>query len=496
MADAIRRLLGLVPVLLVGSILLFFLLGAHPKVQRAGRLPLFFQKTPESAESAATRAMRGTAAGDEASARALQALGGAALPHVLPRLSEFGVAERRRIAEAMEPIATRMEIDGSRRFRSRGAGTDARSAEDQHLLAWERYYEDHDLDFRPLSVERLVRRLSSRSSSLREADLTAVDTYALPYLVEALGRVDSAADVQRIGRLAPAIARFLGPSFTLPPGADREAARNLASRIREEFDRKGAEFTDLGRFERMTAHLTQTEFGVFWIQTLRELRGIDTPVVYSTLALAFASSARLLTLAALGALLLGPLSAGLFHLASVHRAASSAPVSSARVTSNASWNAGRRTPRWLAFACAALLPPFCLLGPRPGPFASLLMLLTATLASAFTLIGELSDGVDWRSMLVIARRPLASRLRAVGLSLAMIMPTFLPLIAGEILLWVACVELSSGTDGLFPRTVRALERGDLHALLTLSLLSWTSIALLQTLSDALLSSIGERRRSW
>ena len=27
------------------------------------------------------------------------------------------------------------------------------------------------------------------------------------------------------------------------------------------------------------------------------------------------------------------------------------------------------------------------------------MLLTATLASAFTLIGELSDGVDWRSML-------------------------------------------------------------------------------------------------
>lgn len=482
MAEAIRRLLGLVPVLLVGSILLFFLLGAHPKVEHPGRLPLFFHPDPVSAEAAAAQAMRGAAAGEEASARALQELGGAALPHVLPRLSEFGVGERRRIAEALEPVAARMQIENSRRFRT--AGGDGRNAEDQHLLAWERYYEDHDLDFRPLSVERLVRRLSSRSSSLREADLTAVDTYALPYLVQALGRVDSEADVQRIGRLTPAIARFLGPAFTLPQGADRRAARELASRIREHFDRTGAKFTDLGRFERMTAHLTQTEFGVFWIQTFRELRGIDTPVVYSTLALAFASSARLLTLAVLGALLLGPVVAGLLHLRPW------------QTNPSKSDSSAKPTERWLALACAALLPPFCLLGPRPGPFASLLMLLTATLVSAFTLMGELADGVDWRSRAVIARRPLASRMRSVGLSLAVIMPTFLPLIAGEIFLWVACVELSSGTDGLFPRTVRALERGDLHALLTLSLLSWTSIALLQTLSDALLSAIGERRRSW
>lgn len=482
MAEAIRRLLGLVPVLLVGSILLFFLLGTHPKAERPGRLPLFFHPSPVSANTAAGAAMRGTARGDAASVRALQELGGAALPHVLPRLSEFGVAERRRIAEALDPVAARMQIELYQRGRgTAGATTELRAAEDRRLLAWERYYEDHDLDFRPLSVERLVRRLSSRSSSLREADLLAVDTYALPYLVEALGRVDTAADVERVARLAPVIARLLGPTFSLAPGADRAAARELASRIREDFDRHGAKYTELGRFELMTAHLTQSEFGVFWVQTLRELRGIDTPRVYATLAQAFASSAHLLVLAFVGALVLGPLAAGLLHLAALKKPEASR---------------GRPLRRWLALACAALLPTLCLLAPEPGAPASLAMLLTATLVSAFTLTGELGDGVDWRSRLVTARRPLRSRLRSVGLSLAMIIPTFLPLIAGEVFLWVACVELSSGADGLFPRTVRALERGDLHALLTLSLLSWTGIALLQTVSDALVSSPGERRRSW
>ncbi len=313
-----------------------------------------------------------------------------------------------------------------------------------------------------------------------------MDTYALPYLVEALGRVDSEADVQRIGRLAPAIARFLGPSFAVPPDADREAARRFGEPHSMKSSTAGApEFTDLGRFERMTAHLTQTEFGVFWIQTLRELRGIDTPVVRSTLALAFASSARLLTLAALGAL--RPGAAFGWTLPPRFRSPCCFQCSGFECPSYEQCQLERRPTNTTLARVRVRRLAAALLSARSAARAFRIALDAAHSDPRLCLHADWRtlDGVDWRSMLVIARRPLASRLRAVGLSLATIMPTFLPLIAGEILLWVACVELSSGTDGLFPRTVRALERGDLHALLTLSLLSWTSTAPLQTLSDAL-----------
>jgi len=482
MAEAIRRLLGLVPVLLVGSILLFFLLGKHPKVDERRELPLFFQRYPMSSGEAASSAMRSAARGEPAGSRALAELGGAALPHVLPRLGELDVTGRRLVADALEPIAARMQIESYRTGTSLdGASGADRSAADRRLLAWERYYEDHDLDFRPLSVERLVRRLSDRSSTLRQADLHTVDSYALPYLVRALGRVDSARDVARVQRLAAVIVRFDSDVEPLPDDADATTARAWASHVRKDFDRNGAQFTELGRWEYLTAHVTQTEFGVWCVQTLRELRGIDTPVVYGALAQALGRSALLLSLAFVGAFILGPVAAGLLHL---------------RLLGSLARGTSSRARRVLALACAALLPPLCLLGSTWGPWAPLVMLVSATLASATTLFGELSDGADWRARQVLLQRSRIDRSRSVLWSLAQTAPTSVPLLAGEVFLWVACIELSSKTDGLFPRTVRALERGDVHALLTLSLLSWTCIALVQTASDALLPSQGERRRSW
>src|SRR5690606_25272820 len=137
MAEAIRRLLGLVPVLLAGSILLFFLLGTHPKAERPGRLPLFFHPSPVSANTAAGAAMRGTERGDAERVGAVPALGAVAPPLVLPRVSEFGVAEGRRIAEAVDAVAARMQIELYQRGRgTAGATSELRAAEDRRLLAW------------------------------------------------------------------------------------------------------------------------------------------------------------------------------------------------------------------------------------------------------------------------------------------------------------------------------------------------------------------------
>jgi peptide/nickel transport system permease protein len=482
MAEAIRRLLGLVPVLFVGSIVLFFVLGRHPKVERGLTLPLFFRQHPVSASTAAEQAMRGAARGSAPAIQALQELGGAALPHVLPRLSELAVAERRRVADALEPVAVRMQIGSYRSGTSLDAALSAsRGDVDQRLLLWERYYEDHDLDFRPISVERLVRRLSSRRSGMREADLLAVDTYALPYLVRALGRVDGPEDVERVRRLATAIARLSGESSGLPPHPSASEARALATRLRRSFDRDGAKFTELGRFESLTAHVTQTEFGLWWVQTLRELRGIDASVVFAGLATAFWGSLPLLLLAFAGALVLGPLGAGLLQLALLRRGKDTVQA---------------RLRLLLSLGCALSIPVFCLQSPDWPPLAGTLLLLSATLASTSVLSSHLAGKVDWRSGALLLRRPLARRLLSIGTRLASTLPTLLPLMAGEVFLWVACVELSSGRTGLFPWTMRALARGDLHALLALSLLSWISIALVQTLSNALLASENQRSGSW
>jgi len=471
MAEAVRRLLGLVPVLLVGSIVLFFLLGRHPDVQHERQLPLFFQRHPVSAASAALEAMRGTARGDARSARELEELGGAALPHILPRLSELAVKERRRVADALEPVARRMQIEAYRDATPPSMPPVSAEAEsDRRLLAWERYYEDHDLDFRPLSVERLVRRLSSRRSGTREGDLLAVDTYALPHLVRALGRVDGPDDVKRVQRLAPAIASLSGESLSEPDLADVEGARALATGLRRDFDRRGARFTDLGRLESLTAHVTQTEFALWWVQASREARGVDSPLVFSNLTRAFTRSAPLLAAGFVGALILGPLAAAFLELALLRRLGSAA---------------FRRTRRGLSLTCTLSLP-LCLLGPSSRFVSLALVLFVATLASASTLWGELSRGVDWRSSRVLGERPLRGRLQAIAASLAVTLPTLLPLISGEVFLWVACLELSRGGEGLFPDALEALRGGELHALLALSLLSWGCIAIVQALSDALL----------
>jgi hypothetical protein len=482
MAEAIRRLLGLVPVLFVGSIVLFFLLGRHPKVESELTLPLFFQKHPTSARSAAEQAMRGAAKGQVSAVRTLQELGGAALPHVLPRLSELPVAERRRVADALEPVALRMQVGSYRSGTSLdGMLGDSRVDADERLLHWERYYEDHDLDFRPLSVERLVRRLASRRSGMREADLRAVDTYALPYLVRALGRVDTDEDVPRVVRLGTAITRLSGESLGLPDKPSRSQARALATRLRRNFDRNGAKFSELDRLESLTAHVTQTEFGVWWVQTLRELRGIDAPIVFSALSRAFWSSAPLLSVAFVGAFVVGPLCAGLLQLALL-RSLRETLHGRSRLIAN--------------MACATFIPVFCLHGPGWSPLLETLLLLTATLASASVLSSHLAGRADWRSGALLLRRSLGKQLLSIGAGLAFTLPTLLPLVAGEVFLWVACLELSSGRDGLFPWTMNALERGDLHALLALSLLSWISIAIVQTLSNAVLAVEDQKGSSW
>src|SRR5690606_4594277 len=118
---------------------------------------------------------------------------------------------------------------------------------DAALLFWQRYREEHSLDLRPLATTRLVKRTTLRDTQVRNADLLAVDTYALPTLVGALGRIGVEEDVARARRLVAVISHVTEQKWEIPREASVSEARQMASEIRRFFDENGAKWTELGR---------------------------------------------------------------------------------------------------------------------------------------------------------------------------------------------------------------------------------------------------------
>src|SRR5690606_13925331 len=128
----------------------------------------------------------------------LATLGGAALPHILPRLDELDPKGRARVSMALEPVARRM-----------GIGTDMDLGDPESAsLFWTRFWQDREFDFRPIVVRRLVKQLAQRSLALRRDDVVQLDTFALPELVRALGRVNHSEDVERVSRLSTLMAHI------------------------------------------------------------------------------------------------------------------------------------------------------------------------------------------------------------------------------------------------------------------------------------------------
>ena len=135
---ALRRVLWALPTLLGISLVVFFLttllpdpsvgviaqgstvLGDDPdrdvKIEEARRarfldLPRFFNDDPQDVRTRALACVREIAeGGDEAAARRLARLGGAALPYALPALEALSPDARKKVAMALVPVAVRMGL--------------------------------------------------------------------------------------------------------------------------------------------------------------------------------------------------------------------------------------------------------------------------------------------------------------------------------------------------------------------------------------------------
>jgi ABC-type dipeptide/oligopeptide/nickel transport system permease component len=262
---ALRRVLWAIPTLLATSLILFFVTtlapdpaslpgddaGEEARRSRFLDLPRFLNANPQDVRSRSRAAVAHVASGDarhEAAARDLRALGGAALPHVLPLLEALPPEERQRVAVALVPIAQRMNLSGANDLRRPEAAA----------LFWTRFWDDRALDFTPTAVTRAVGRLLEHGSELRENDLVSLDTYALFEVIHAMTTTDDRISLERLTRLARH-ATERGTALT--PGASASEVRRAIADWQEWWFVHATEFVSLDGAARVVALVTETRYG-------------------------------------------------------------------------------------------------------------------------------------------------------------------------------------------------------------------------------------------
>src|SRR6185436_16468145 len=133
---------------------------------------------------------------------------------------------------------------------------------------WTRFWRDRALDFRTQVTHRLSTRLAERATSTRREDLIELDTFPLPELIDALGKVDSQDDLERVRRLSSVLAHVTELPGELPADADLAAARLSVERWHDFWDAHGSEYEPFDGPRRLTALVTETRYGK-WLQSAR-----------------------------------------------------------------------------------------------------------------------------------------------------------------------------------------------------------------------------------
>lgn len=251
--EALRRVLWLVPTLFVVTVPIFWALSrAMPAAGgNASTLPLFFNPDPSDVRQLSLDAMTRVANGDSSAAAALVDRGGAALPHVLPRLDSLSSDGRRRVALALAPVARRMGT-------AQAADLDTPEGA---VLFWSSYWAEHSIDYRPLVVERAVRRLRDRASPPRRAEVRELDTFALGEVVGAMRPLETAADVERIRSLCDAASHATGHDAIFPKGASPEAARRVVEFWEDYWLENRSGYTTSEGARRLASMLLETRYG-------------------------------------------------------------------------------------------------------------------------------------------------------------------------------------------------------------------------------------------
>jgi len=271
---ALRRLLWTLPTLIGISLVTFFLLSFVPaptddptfaatlSAETLGRLrrerfldlPRFVNLAPVDVRIRSARAVRAVAEDSEDAdegRRELARLGGAALPYVLPRFDSLPPEQRTRLALSLAPTARRM-----------GLARSDDATDPVHAVAfWSRLWDERGVEFRKPSVHSAVSRLVRYESTMRAADLTELDTYALDDVLGVLRLPDDRAEIDRARVLIDVAAHVTGRDDRIALAEDREAARACVERWQAYWAVYRSDFVAFTGPARLAAVLLETRYG-------------------------------------------------------------------------------------------------------------------------------------------------------------------------------------------------------------------------------------------
>lgn len=456
MRRALARLLSTALTLAMTSVVALWALSQlSERLGQSPGLPLYFNSAPRNVHDLSLSAMqRLTLSGDLEAERELARLGGAALPHVLPRLDALGPSTRGRVAMALAPVARRMGVAGEGEL------------ETPELAAafWARYWRDRSFDFRPQVARRLVGRLAQKSSGTRFDDIIQLDTYSLRDVAQALGSVRTVEDVGRAERLTRILGHVTGHGPVVNQRMSIVEARAAVRAWQNFWLTEGADFVTLDGPTRVVATFAQTRFGRWVGELLGVIRyraeGNELGISGSA---ALASAIR--GFVALGLSLLGGALLAFLEGRASRR--------------------GQALGR-LAAALAAAVPAIFVLelggAPRVAWASEILLVLFASALG----VALVSRGV--RAALSRRAGPTAAGLRTELRAAVALVPGAIPWIASSLFALEFCLD----RDGVAKSTLAALGRGEINAGMTLSISASLLAVILVTRGDRDVASTRRR----
>ncbi|MFO0677839.1 MAG: ABC transporter permease [Polyangiaceae bacterium] len=228
-------------------------------------LPRFFDARPTDVSDLAARYVTAIVRdGDDAawSAYRLGKLGGAALPHVLPKLDQLGPTERGRVALALRPIAERMDVGGKDAFRDGLAAA----------TFWNHFWQDRAFDFTAPAVKRALRRLLRHGTDVVEHDLAVVDTFGLEEVIGAMRDAD-AESLERLTRIA---SRATEVSRIATVGMRDDERARVVAHWEEWWYVHRIDYRTLTSVDRVVATVRQTRYGMWAARLPTGRLGVST----------------------------------------------------------------------------------------------------------------------------------------------------------------------------------------------------------------------------
>lgn len=472
--EALRRVLWLAPTLVVVSALVFWALTSSiaPAAQ-SNELPRFFNPSPQDVQSLAQQAADAIAANNDRSSEAtarLSEIGAAGLPHLIPYLDALDPRARGRVALALDPIADRMGL-------SRNARRDGNPHE--AVLFWNRYWQDHAIDFRPVVVRRAVERYTRRPSALRRSEVIRYDTYALESIIEQMADPETRTDVERMHRLSIAAARLTGHDWIVGDDADRETVEHVGSRWAHFWIEHAHDYVAFSGARRVAAMIRETRYGRWAADVAQGRLGTlsDGRKVLDVLAERSSSTLWLLLAALLGGVPLG-IALGSYSVVGSKRLDAAATIVSVGFLS-------------LPMALLVSTTPHV-----PGHVAPGVVLMAIASALLISRHQRTQQRLE-------VEHPSATRRIAFGMSPARLVvrqlrrsaAVAIALVATEIpaLLTAAFVlEHALALPGLGPMTEAAIEQHEISWLMGLSIVTTLTVGLTQIAGDLALESLDGR----